>query len=504
MKMRTGKLLGVLLVLCMVLAIVPITAQAAELENLDFLPQGVTYSLDYRNPYHTQVNVTANVIVKGSDGTVVETTQVSKSSGDLVKGNLSDEAVKTALANLQTEIETPYKAKGTVTRGHGGGQLILDHFESAAFYIFTPTSGEPVDFSTNLDDAKQHFNEHTDAVGTFTRILDVHEYRKWDYTYDLLVQEISQPASTIPAAMIENAKFNYQPGDAPQATAWVAIDDMDKYEIAYECWQEFENNEPVAAWYSDNGAHGSLPTITAFESGKRYVYSLMLNPKNGYSFSSETVITVNGQNVSAPFVGGTMYIPAIKTITMPTVTVIDVVEIDGVTVSFKDSDKPVFTGNVPDNEDYAFRCEWWSLDENTGIVSTESAGWGGDIYKNKITAFEAGKTYHYGVYVSAYTADISPDAILKINGQEVKYTRIGDADDTQSFWVETELTMTPTGAATPTPTPAPTDAPKPTDNKAAVSPKTGDSGAPILWLTVALVSATAVCGVISKRKKRIK
>ncbi|HJI62550.1 MAG TPA: hypothetical protein OIM34_12165 [Ruminococcus bromii] len=118
------------------------------------------------------------------------------------------------------------------------------------------------------------------------------------------------------------------------------------------------------------------------------------------------------------------------------------IEINDVTVSFKDGDKPVFTGVVPDDAPYAFRCEWWSLDENTGIVSTEPE-WGSDIYTNKITAFEAGKTYHYGVYVTAYTADISPDAKLKINGREVKYTRIGDESDTQSFWVETDLTMTP-------------------------------------------------------------
>ena len=121
---------------------------------------------------------------------------------------------------------------------------------------------------------------------------------------------------------------------------------------------------------------------------------------------------------------------------------IEVVEINHVTVSFKDGDKPVFTGSVSENAAYAFRCEWWSLDSDTGILSTEPE-WGGGIYKNKITAFEAGKTYHYGVYVTAYTADISPDATLKINGQEVNYTRIGDENDTQSFWVETNLTMTP-------------------------------------------------------------
>ena len=714
-KTKPKKLLTVLLALCMVLSIVPITAFAVE---IDFLPQGVTYLNDYKHTYHTQVNVTANVSVKDSNGAVVETTQVSKSSGEfnfITEGFPSAEVLQTAVGNLQTEIETPYKARGTVTSENESAGPIIDHFESASLYTFTPTSGNPVDFSSDLVAAKQYFNEHPDATGTFTVILDVHQYQIYDYTYDLTVQENSQPASTITSAVVKNVKFNYQPGDAPQATAEVYNADADKYEIAYECWQEFENNEPVAAWYSDNGSHGSLPTITEFESGKRYVYSLMLKPKDGYSFNSETTVTVNGESVKSSLSGEYLYVPAVKTITPTkqnstltavdienvkldyqpgdaprasakkagtnqdkydisyecweklekdandtmhkvgywysdescysdgdvrfstfekggryrysvklqakdgytfdsnltnkenvtlngaslssfswvmvmddgktclirygtelrpgqavekidfnarinfnagdkpsfmtsavdpfidldherwdandgsgygitssdfwneryngklitefeagksytygvyfkisdlgmeegyrfdkntklyingeeitltpdqidvddngetiwfmnvltmtptTVKVIDVVEINNVTVSFKDGDKPVFTGMVPDNAPYAFRCEWWSLDENTGIVSTEPE-WGGDIYKNKITAFEAGKTYHYGVYVTAYTADISPDAKLKINGREVKYTRIGDESDTQSFWVETDLTMTP-------------------------------------------------------------
>lgn len=416
----------------------------------DFLPEGVKKtSLSYSNPYHTRVDVTANVSVKASDGTVVETTKVSKSSGEFIQGNLSGEAVQTALANLQGEIEASYQAKGTVTSKNGNGQLAFDHFESASLYTFTPTSGDQVDFGSDLETAKQYFREHPDATGTFTMTLDVHEYQTYDYTYDLTVQENSQPTNTITAATIENAKFDYQLGDAPQASAWVAVDDMDKYEIAYECWQQFENNEPVAAWYSDNGSHGSLPTITEFESDKHYVYSLMLKPKDGYSFSSETAVTVNGESVKSSLSGEFLYLPAVKTITMPTIKVIDVVEVNDVTVSFKDGDKPVFTGKVPDGADYAFRCEWWSLDENTDIVSTEPE-WGGDIYKNKITAFEAGKTYHYGVYVTAYTANISSNAKLIINGQEVSYTRIGSDGETQSFWVETNLTMMPqAGGTTP-------------------------------------------------------
>ena len=413
----------------------------------DFLPQGVTYSVDYNHEYHTQVNVTANVSVKDSEGTVLETKQVTKSTEEFLKGGVGE--IQTELANLQDEIEAPYKAGGTVTRGDGVGQPEFDHFESAEFYTFAPSSGDPVKFSTDLDAAKQYFSEHPDATGTFTKFIDLHEYQKYDYTYDLTVQENSQQTNTITSATVQNVNFNIQPGDAPQATAEVPNFDTDKYEIAYECWQEFENNEPVAAWYSDNGSHGSLPTITEFENGKKYVYFVMLKPKDGYSFSSETAVTVNGESVKSSLSGKFLYLPAVKTITMPTIKVIDVVEVNDVTVSFKDGDKPVFTGKVPDGADYAFRCEWWSLDENTGIVSTEPE-WGGDIYKNKITAFEAGKTYHYGVYVTAYTANISSNAKLIINGQEVSYTRIGSDGETQSFWVETNLTMMPqAGGTTP-------------------------------------------------------
>ena len=255
-------------------------------------------------------------------------------------------------------------------------------------------------------------------------------------------------STAISAATIENAKFDYQPGDAPRATAAVAAADQGKYRIADEYWQELnENDVAVAVWHSDDGAYSTLPTITAFESGKKYVYSVLLMPEREYDFSREVAATVNGNAVTAvPATDGYLSLPNVKTIT-PTEsinpTVIDLIEIHDVTVSFKDGDKPVFTGSVSANTAYAFRCEWWSLDSDTGILSTEPE-WGSDIYKNKITAFEAGKTYHYGVYVTAYTADISPDATLKINGQEVNYTRIGDDGDTQSFWVETELTMTPT------------------------------------------------------------
>ncbi len=303
---------------------------------------------------------------------------------------------------------------------------------------------------------------NTSAIKPSDPKKDGYDFAGWylgdtQYTFDTkITTDITLKAhwtptsasTAITAATIQDVNFNYQPGDAPRATAAVAAADQGKYRIADEYWQELnENDVAVAVWHSDDGAYSTLPTITAFESGKKYVYSVLLMPERGYDFGREVAATVNGNAVTAvPGTDGYLSLPNVKTmipIESDNPAAIDLIEINDVTVSFKDGDKPVFTGSVSENAAYAFRCEWWSLDSDTGILSTEPE-WGGDIYKNKITAFEAGKTYHYGVYVTAYTADISPDAKLKINGQEVNYTRIGDDGDTQSFWVETELTMIPT------------------------------------------------------------
>lgn len=281
---------------------------------------------------------------------------------------------------------------------------------------------------------------------------------KSDVTFTAHFKQISEypDDSVITSASVQNVNFNYQPGDAPQVTAEVPNFDADKYEIAYECWQEFENNEPVAAWYSDNGSHGSLPAITDFESGKKYMYFLMLKSKDGYSFSNEVAMTVNGESANSNLSGDFLYVPAVKTITMPTIKVIDVVEINGATISFKDGDKPVFTGDVPDDVNYVLRAAWWELNSTTGLISTEPE-FGSGIYENKITAFEAGKTYHYGVYVVAY-GDVGniryvfgPDTKLKINGEFVNYKRYeGDTSDGSdgTMWVITDLTMTPEAGGT--------------------------------------------------------
>ncbi len=433
-KTKPKKLLTVLLTLYLALSIVPITAYAGVTDVI-----GDNTTNTYSHFYHTKVETTAQVTIKDADGNVIETTEVTK-SGDFVEGNVNSDAVQAEIKRIDDEIIAQFSSRGNITTENRNSTFMFDHFESGN--IIAPDGDILVGDQDALENA---------ASGSVNRNIVVHEYQVYQTTYDLIVQAIdggSQDEATINNAYIENVKFAYRSGDTPQATAEVLVGpSLEEYEIAYECWEKMENGEPVAFWYSDESKYTpSMKKITQFEEGKTYMYSIELREKNGYTFADNCSVTINGTPISATAnavktVDG-LFIMNVETIRPEATKEISVIEINNATLTFKNGDKPVFTGTVPDDAPYAFRCEWWSLDENTGIVSTEPE-WGGDIYKNKITAFEAGKTYHYGVYVTAYTADISPDAKLKINGREVKYTRIGDESDTQSFWVETDLTMTP-------------------------------------------------------------
>ena len=142
---------------------------------------------------------------------------------------------------------------------------------------------------------------------------------KSDVTFTVYFKQISENSddSEITTVEIIGATLSFKPGDAPRATAAVAAADQGKYRIADEWWQELnENDVPVAIWHSDGGAYSTLPTITAFESGKKYVYSVLLMPEREYDFSREVAATVNGNAVTAvPATDGYLSLPNVKTIT---------------------------------------------------------------------------------------------------------------------------------------------------------------------------------------------
>ena len=412
-------------------------------------------------------------------------------------------------------------------------------------------------------------------------------------------------STAITTVDVANVKLDYQPGDAPRASAKKTGTNQDKYDISYECWEKREKDandtvSTVAYWYSDENCYSDCNVqFNTFEKGGRYRYSVKLQAKDGYTFDSNLTnrenVTLNGASLPSgswvmvmddgktcliqygtelrpgqavekidfnarinfnagdkpsfmnsavnPFIdldherwdandgsgygitssdywneryngklitefeadksytygvyfkisdlgmeegyrfdqntklyingeeitltpdqidvddsGETIWFSNVLTMTPTTVKVIDVVEINNVTVSFKDGDKPVFTGKSPEGVKYAYNCEWWELDSKTGAISADFFS---GAYENKITAFEAGKTYHYGVYVKAVgyvesentTYLFGPNTKLKINGEFVNYTRYeGDESDGSdgTMWVLTDLTMTPeAGGTTP-------------------------------------------------------
>ena len=392
-KTKPKKLLTVLLTLYLALSIVPITAYAGVTDVT-----GGSTTHNYSLFYHTKVETTAQIIIKDADGNVAETTEVTK-SGDFVEGNFNSDAVQAEIERIDDEIIAQFSSRGNITIENRNNTFILDHFESGN--IIAPDGDILVGDQDALENA---------ASGSVNTNLVVHQYQVYQTTYDLTVQENSQPASTITSAVVKNVKFNYQPGDAPQATAEVYNDDADKYEIDYECWQQFENNEPVAAWYSDNGSHGSLPTITEFESGKKYVYFLMLKPKDGYSFNSETAVTVNGESVKSSLSGEYLYVPAVKTIT-PTKqnSTLTAVDVENVKLDYQPGDAPRAsakkTGTNQDKYDISYEC-WEKLEKDANDTmhkvgywySDESCYSDGDV---RFSTFEKGGRYKYSVKLQA-------------------------------------------------------------------------------------------------------
>ena len=209
---------------------------------------------------------------------------------------------------------------------------------------------------------------------------------------------------------IEGVKFNYIPGDKPQATAYKCDPWDELYDIEYEYWEEMEMDEtgeliPIKFWYSDNNKNNALSEdkkIDVFEEGKTYMYSISLKAKDGNKFGNNSLVSVNNKEVNSKnvtnYYGTTLFVTSVETI-KPTKTIqlkqIDVIELNNATISFNVNDKPIFTGKTPDKSPYIYQFECWEDNDGTGITSAEFFNKG---YKKHITAFENGKEYQYILY----------------------------------------------------------------------------------------------------------
>lgn len=273
---------------------------------------------------------------------------------------------------------------------------------------------------------------------------------------------------------VNDVKTDYAPGEAPRATATIPAADADKYEIAYECWEEMEldmesgESVPVAFWYSDPAKYPTgARRIEHFEEGKFYMYSVELRLKGDNTVADDCNMNVNGRwvhhiktdnGVFAPIAGNMLCEQPIDEW-----RAIDVIEINGATTIFKAGDRPVFTANVPTGSNSLPQCEFWTGSDGSEVNSVDF--WDQNI-TNHIDVFKPGVTYRYGIYLkSARGFYFTPDTKLVINGQECGYQVADSVSDEDSgwiytLWLNTDLTFTP--EATPTPDPQPTPDPKPT------------------------------------------
>lgn len=273
---------------------------------------------------------------------------------------------------------------------------------------------------------------------------------------------------------VNDVKTDYAPGEAPRATATIPAADADKYEIAYECWEEMEldmesgESVPVAFWYSDPAKYTpGMKKIDHFEEGKFYMYSVELRLKGDNTVADDCNMNVNGHwahhiktvnGVFAPNADNMLCEQPIDEW-----RAIDVIEINGATTTFKAGDKPVFTANVPTGSNSLPQCEFWTGSDGSEVNSQKF--WDQNI-TNHIDAFKPGVTYRYGIYLkSARGFYFTPNTKLVINGQECGYQVADSVSDEDSgwiytLWLNTDLTFTL--EATPTPDPQPTPDPKPT------------------------------------------
>lgn len=272
---------------------------------------------------------------------------------------------------------------------------------------------------------------------------------------------------------VNDVKTDYAPGEAPRATATIPAADADKYEIAYECWEEMDGSDPaeltpVAFWYSDPAKYPTgARRIERFEEGKFYMYSVELRLKGDNTVADDCNMNVNGHWVHHIKTVNGVFAPNADNMLceqpIDEWRAIDVIEINGATTTFKAGDRPVFTANVPTGSNSLPQCEFWTGSDGSEVNSVDF--WDQNI-TNHIDVFKPGVTYRYGIYLkSARGFYFTPDTKLVINGQECGYQVADSVSDEDSgwiytLWLNTDLTFTP--EATPTPDPQPTPDPKPT------------------------------------------
>ena len=415
---------------------------------------------------------------------------------DAVSGTLA-EVQDTSMSDVTAHFEPVgdhMRLTLTFTGGAAGGSYRLTRNE--VLYIGAALTYTGTDYEGGaiiVGDPDDIFNAY--QPGSSITLNETRDDYYLRYTINSEITLVASENEALHNLDVNDVKTDYAPGEAPRATATIPAADADKYEIAYECWEEMEldmesgESVPVAFWYSDPAKYTpGMKKIDHFEEGKFYMYSVELRLKGDNTVADDCEMNVNGHwahhiktvnGVFAPNADNMLCEQPIDEW-----RAIDVIEINGATTTFKAGDKPVFTASVPAGSNSLPQCEYWTGSDGSEVNSVEF--WDQHI-TNHIDAFKPGVTYRYGIYLKpARGFYFTPDTKLVINGQECGY-QMGEASvvDPESgwiytLWLNTDLTFTP--EATPAPDPQPTPDPKPTPQPG-VKPETKPAAKPVTTTT---------------------
>ena len=370
----------------------------------------------------------------------------------------------------------------TFTGGAAGGSYRLTRNE--ALYIGAALTYTGTDYEGGaiiVGDPDDVFNAY--QPGSSITLNETRDDYYLRYVINSEITLVAPENEALENLNVNDVKTDYAPGEAPRATATIPAADADKYEIAYECWEEMDGSDPaeltpVAFWYSDPAKYTpGMKKIDHFEEGKFYMYSVELRLKGDNTVADDCEMNVNGhwvhhiKTVNGVFAPNADNMMCEQPIDEWRAT--DVIEINGATTTFKAGDKPVFTANVPTGSNSLPQCEFWTGSDGSEVNSVEF--WDQNI-TNHIDVFKPGVTYRYGIYLkSARGFYFTPSTKLVINGVECGYqmdeASVVDPESGWIFtlWLNTDLTFTPEA------TPAPVDPEKPTpqpEPKPEVKPET--------------------------------
>ena len=376
----------------------------------------------------------------------------------------------------------------TFTGGAAGGSYRLTRNE--ALYIGAALTYTGTDYEGDniiVGDPDDIFNAY--RPGGSVVINETRDDYYIRYNIDSAITLVASESQALENLNVNDVKTDYAPGEAPRATATIPAADADKYEIAYECWEEMDGSDPaeltpVAFWYSDPAKYTpGMRKIEHFEEGKFYMYSVELRLKGDNTVADDCEMNVNGHWVHHIKTVNGVFAPNADNMLceqpIDEWRAIDVIEINGVTTTFKAGDKPVFTANVPTGSNSLPQCEFWTGSDGSEVNSVEF--WDQNI-TNHIDVFKPGVTYRYGIYLkSARGFYFTPSTKLVINGQECGYQVADSVSDSDSgwiytLWLNTDLTFTPEA------TPAPVDPEKPAPQPE-VKPETKPAATPTTTTT---------------------